>query len=108
MMDDTRGPPIQRYADVNRLMLKTFSQTCLDFKYTKLIKEMKNTDWDSSVGEGGNNLESIDADNRLWEYYPSTPYIRVFLRMYDQCRSRSACTFMPFDLVLNWWHLDQK
>ncbi|XP_052232753.1 putative serine protease F56F10.1 [Dreissena polymorpha] len=53
MTDFTRGDPVQRYADVNSLTLKTYGQTCLDYTYTKMIADMKKTDWNSSAGEGG-------------------------------------------------------
>ena len=53
MTDFTRGTAIQRYADVNSLMLKTYSQTCLDFTYKKMIDDMKKTEWSSAAGEGG-------------------------------------------------------
>ncbi|KAL4235486.1 Thymus-specific serine protease [Mactra antiquata] len=53
MTDFTRGTPIQRYADVNTLILNTYSQPCLDYTYDNLIKDMRKTDWTSDAGEGG-------------------------------------------------------
>ena len=53
MTDFTRGSAIERYAYVNSWLLKTYSQSCLDFKYDKMIDDMTKTDWNSSAGEGG-------------------------------------------------------
>ncbi|XP_052816348.1 putative serine protease K12H4.7 [Mya arenaria] len=53
MNDFTRGTPLQRYADVNTLIMKTYGQKCLDYTYTKMISDMRQTDWKSGAGEGG-------------------------------------------------------
>lgn len=53
MTDFTRGSAVQRYADVNTLLLKTYGQDCLDFTYKKMVADMRKTDWNSSAGEGG-------------------------------------------------------
>jgi len=34
--------PINNYAQVNSLILKTYSQKCLDFKYMNMIKGISN------------------------------------------------------------------
>ena len=53
MTDASRGLPIQRYADVNTLILKTQSKTCLDFYYVKLLQEMNQTGWNTTVAKRG-------------------------------------------------------
>jgi len=53
MSDKTVGDPILRYAKVNSLMLKTYSEKCTDFKYNSMIKDLQNVTWSSSAGEGG-------------------------------------------------------
>ena len=53
MTDASRGLPIQRYADVNALILKTQSKTCLDFYYVKLLQEMNQTGWNTTVAKRG-------------------------------------------------------
>ncbi|XP_053402774.1 putative serine protease F56F10.1 [Mercenaria mercenaria] len=63
MTDFTRGSAIQRYAYVNTLLLKTYSQSCLDFKYTKMIEDMRKTDWNSSGRSSG-----IYVSGRQWMY----------------------------------------
>lgn len=53
MNDFTQGNPIERYAQVNSLILKTYNQTCLDYKYSKMIADMKKTSWKDDAAEGG-------------------------------------------------------
>lgn len=53
MIDKSVGDEVDRYAAVNELILKTYSQTCLDFKYSKMIDGLRQTDWNSSASEGG-------------------------------------------------------
>ncbi|XP_030749283.1 putative serine protease F56F10.1 [Sitophilus oryzae] len=44
---------ITRLATFNSLLLNATNQTCLDFKYSKMIGELRNISWDSSQAEGG-------------------------------------------------------
>ena len=53
MNDFTEGTPVERYAKVNSLILKTYNQTCLDYKYSKMIADMKKTSWEDDAAEGG-------------------------------------------------------
>lgn len=54
MMNDAKqGDPVTRYANVNALMLSTYSEKCLDFSYKNMINDLKKTDWNSSASEGG-------------------------------------------------------
>ena len=53
MCDDTRGDTINRYADVNSLLLSTYSEKCLDASYKGMIDDLTKTDWSSSASEGG-------------------------------------------------------
>lgn len=53
MNNDNVGSPLTRFASVNSLLLKTYSQKCTDFKYDSMITDMKKTDWNSSAAEGG-------------------------------------------------------
>lgn len=52
MVDQSIGPQVKRLAEVNKLLLKQGNQTCLDYKYDKMIEEMKNTSWESEVASG--------------------------------------------------------
>lgn len=53
MENDTGGTPLQRYAQVNSLILDTYGEKCLDFKYDKFIEEISSVSWNSSSSEGG-------------------------------------------------------
>ncbi|KAK3589949.1 hypothetical protein CHS0354_034971 [Potamilus streckersoni] len=64
MTDGTRGPSIQRYADVSNLILEKLGKKCLEFKYQKLISEMKQESLESSVAEGA----------RQWIYQSCTEF----------------------------------
>lgn len=52
MTNTTIGPQVERLAAVNELLLKQQKEECLDYKYDKTIKEMKETSWDSDVANG--------------------------------------------------------
>lgn len=53
MRDSSYGTVLDRYAAVNTLILKTYSEPCLEISYTKMIKDLKSIDWNSSAAEGG-------------------------------------------------------
>nr|CAH7720380.1 unnamed protein product [Callosobruchus chinensis] len=64
MVNDKLGPEVNRLAAVNDLMMKRYNQTCLDYKYDKMIKDMRNVSWSSEVAEGG----------RQWFYQTCTEF----------------------------------
>lgn len=64
MTNQTLGVPVTRLAAVNSLMLKEGKQKCLDYKYDKMIADMKNTSWDAETAEGG----------RQWTYQTCTEF----------------------------------
>jgi len=64
MTDTSKGSPLARYALVNALTLETYSQKCLDFKYNKMISQLQDVSWNSSVAEGG----------RQWMYQTCTEF----------------------------------
>lgn len=53
-MNTELGAQVDRLAEVNKILLKQSNQTCLDYKYDKMIKTMQNTSWESDQAEGGN------------------------------------------------------
>lgn len=53
MDNDTLGQPIDRLAAVNSLILDAYNQSCLDYKYDKMITQYRNVSWDSETSEGG-------------------------------------------------------
>lgn len=64
LTNTTIGPQIDRLAAVNSVILKKHNESCLDFKYDKMIKEMVNISWDSEMSEGG----------RQWVYQTCTEF----------------------------------
>ncbi|XP_065160833.1 putative serine protease K12H4.7 [Atheta coriaria] len=53
MTNQDLGPPVPRLAEVNSLILNATNQTCLDYKYDKMIASLRNISWDSETAEGG-------------------------------------------------------
>lgn len=53
MTNQTIGAQVKRLAAVNDLLLNTYNQKCLDYKYGTMINDMKNVSWDSETAEGG-------------------------------------------------------
>lgn len=45
LTDTKRGSELQRYADVNELILKLSKLKCLDYKYDKYITDMRKPEW---------------------------------------------------------------
>lgn len=64
IMTSPVGTPLQRYAQVNNLLLDAYSQTCQDFKYDKMIETLRGTSWSSGAAEGG----------RQWTYQTCTEF----------------------------------
>ena len=64
MTSEKIGNERERYAAVNDLILKTYSQKCVDFRYKNMIKELQATSWESSASEGG----------RQWTYQTCTEF----------------------------------
>lgn len=64
MTDVTRGDSIQRYADVNSLILETYGEQCLNLRYTKLANSLNHTEWGSISAEG----------SRQWLYQTCTEF----------------------------------
>ena len=52
MVNTTVGPPVTRLAMVNSMLLNQSREKCLDYKYDKMIAEMKDPSWNSKVAEG--------------------------------------------------------
>lgn len=64
MCNQTIGAPVTRLAAVNSLLLKENGQKCLDYKYDKMVHDMKNISWDSEVASG----------MRQWTYQTCTEF----------------------------------
>lgn len=69
---------ITRLASFNSLMLNATNQTCLDFKYSKMIGEMSNVSWEASASEGG-KLTSFFAMDLRYNICVNVLMILIFL-----------------------------
>ncbi|KAH8364276.1 hypothetical protein KR084_005086 [Drosophila pseudotakahashii] len=58
MLNTTAGPPVTRLGLVNDMLLKEANTSCLDYKYEKMVADMKNISWDSETAKG----------SRQWTY----------------------------------------
>lgn len=91
IMEDENLKPVSRYAAVNYLMLKKSNETCLDYKYDKMIAEMKNTSWDSEVA-GGARQWMFQTCTEFGFYQTSSQANHVFGQEFsidffvDQCK----------------------
>lgn len=61
MINTTIGAQIDRLAAVNDLLLNESHQTCLDYKYDKMVKLMQNTSWDSELGNEGSEFKPFSC-----------------------------------------------
>lgn len=64
MTNKSLGDEIHRYAQVNSLMLKTYSEKCTEFKYGAMIDSLRDVAWSSEAAEGG----------RQWTYQTCTEF----------------------------------
>ncbi|KAB0797058.1 hypothetical protein PPYR_11119 [Photinus pyralis] len=64
MEDDDMGAPIDKLAEINRLLMNANNLKCLDYKYDKMIQELSQNSWSSNVSEGG----------RQWMYQTCTEF----------------------------------
>jgi hypothetical protein len=56
MNNDSLGSAVSRYAAVNQLLLDTYEQKCLDYRYDNMIKQYQNVSWEASSAAGGSTL----------------------------------------------------
>ncbi|XP_030372070.1 putative serine protease F56F10.1 [Scaptodrosophila lebanonensis] len=52
MLNSTVGPPVTRLGIINEMLLQQSNATCLDYKYDKMVADMKNVSWDSEAAKG--------------------------------------------------------
>ncbi|XP_055680244.1 thymus-specific serine protease-like [Lutzomyia longipalpis] len=53
MNDEAKGAPLNRLAALNKIFLEDDGQSCLDYKYDKMIKELKETSWEAQTARDG-------------------------------------------------------
>ncbi|XP_018604307.1 thymus-specific serine protease [Scleropages formosus] len=101
MADASLGDPYSRYAAVAQLMLKTFSQKCLDVNYTTYLMEMRNTSWSGPASGGGRQwvyqtctefgfYQTTDSPNQPFSGFPLQYFLKQCADMYDPSLNGSA------------------
>lgn len=53
MTSSSVGSPLERYAAVNSMMLNLTNQTCLDYKYDRMLNVMRQTKWSEDPTDAG-------------------------------------------------------
>lgn len=56
MTDEEHGSPLDRLARLNRIFLEEDGDTCLDYKYEKMIQYLEGETWDSPSLQDGSRL----------------------------------------------------
>lgn len=82
MMNDTIGIQVTRLGAVNSLMLEQSKDKCLDYKYDKMVQEMRNTSWDSGVA-GGSRQWTYQTCTEFGFYQTSDKKEKVFGNRFD-------------------------
>lgn len=102
MCNQTIGPPVTRLAAVNSLLLKENKQPCLDYKYDKMVEEMKNVSWDSETANGmrqwtyqtctefGFYQTSNDANSVYGDKFPADFFVQQCKDVYGENFSEKA------------------
>lgn len=62
--DEKIGKPIDRLAYISNMLLNATKEKCLDYRYSKMIHELRNVTWASEQAEGG----------RQWMYQTCTEF----------------------------------
>jgi hypothetical protein len=85
---------VARLAQVNHLLLKQEEQKCLDYKYEKMVEEMKNVSWEAESSNGqrqwtyqsctefGFYQTSNDPDQMFGSHFPVDFFIKQCQDMY--------------------------
>ena len=66
LVDQKRGTPVDRFAEVSNLMLTVSKEKCLDYTYTKMVNELRNITWKEQKIMGGKyKLDFALLNNKL-------------------------------------------
>ena len=60
LVDEKVGVPVNRLAQVSNMILKKNGEKCLDYKYTKMIEELRNVTWAEQNKDGGKTENFIE------------------------------------------------
>lgn len=53
LVNETRGTPVSRLAEMSNMLLNANGEKCFDYKYSKMIEELRNVSWNDEAAEGG-------------------------------------------------------
>lgn len=53
LVNEKIGIPVDRLAVINAMLLNATKEKCLDYRYNKMIHELRNITWASEQAEGG-------------------------------------------------------
>lgn len=53
LVDEKPGVPVDRLAEISNLLLAASNEKCLDYKYSKMVDDLRNVTWASEMAEGG-------------------------------------------------------
>jgi hypothetical protein len=70
MVNESLGTPVKRYSLVNEMILEEYSETCLDYKYDKMITDLGHTDWRCEAAEKGGNALIDLIGRKIGTYSP--------------------------------------
>ncbi|KAF7272437.1 hypothetical protein GWI33_014783 [Rhynchophorus ferrugineus] len=81
MTNETEKSEITRLAHFNSLMLNATNDTCLDFKYSNMIRDMRNFSWEGPEAEGGRQW-TFQTCNEFGFYQTSSKKPQIFGTMF--------------------------
>ncbi|XP_058463039.1 putative serine protease F56F10.1 [Malaya genurostris] len=96
MTNQSIGVPVNRLAEVNKLVMIQDGEKCLDYVYNKTIKQMQNTSWDAEVASGarqwtyqtcnefGFYQTSDESDSVFGNRFPVDFFIQQCLDIYGE------------------------
>ncbi|XP_060598932.1 putative serine protease K12H4.7 isoform X1 [Ruditapes philippinarum] len=99
MTDESRGDNIQRYADVNSLILDTFGKECLNLRYNKLANSLNHTEWGSVSAKGSRQWLYQTCSEFGWiqsSWSPKQPFSQWFLFPFNYTTDQCISVFPPF------------
>ncbi len=93
MIDKKVKDPLQKYINVNDILLNLQGQKCLDASYDSFITQMKQTGWNESAAVGGRQwtyqtcvefgfFQSTDSTNQPFGQTVPVEYVfQIFIRI---------------------------
>lgn len=57
MNDQTRGPPYSRLAALNKIIMDDDGTPCMDYKYDKMINDLRQTSWEAEEVQNGSTYK---------------------------------------------------